>query len=303
MKVILTGSSGLVGRALSPALLRAGDQVQHLVRTPAVNGSDCFCWDPVEKRINPKAFEDADVVVHLAGENIASGRWTVAQKSRILDSRVVGTCLISETIAKLPRPPKALICASAIGYYGNRRDEVLCEDSESGRGFLAEVCREWECATAPARTRSIRVVNLRFGMILSRQGGALAKMLAPFRLGLGGVVGNGRQYWSWVTLNDVVRAIQFVMANAAIQGAVNVVSLRPVTNREFTRALGAVLHRPTIFPMPAVVARALLGEMAEELLLASARVLPKRLKAAGFTFEHANIETALPAVLEQVKES
>lgn len=268
-----------------------------------MNGSDCFSWDPVEKRINPKAFEDADVVVHLASENIASGRWTTAQKSRILDSRVVGTRLISEAVAKLPRPPKALICASAIGYYGNRGDEVLCEDSESGRGFLAEVCREWERATAPARTRSIHVVNLRFGMILSRQGGALRKMLTPFRLGLGGVVSNGRQYWSWVTLNDVVRAIQFVMANKTIQGAVNVVSLRPVTNREFTRVLGEVLHRPTIFPMPALVARALLGEMADELLLASTRVLPKRLKAAGFTFEHANIETALPAVLEQVKES
>jgi len=244
-----------------------------------------------------QALDRVDAVIHLAGESIATGRWTPAKKNRILASRVDSTRTLASAMAKLHPRPRVLVCASAIGYYGHRADETLTESSATGTGFLAEVCQAWEAAADAALQSGIRVVHLRFGMILSARGGALAKMLTPFRFGGGGIIGNGRQYWSWVTLDDVVRAILFAVERDQLVGPVNVVSPQPVTNREFTQTLGSVLHRPTVLPMPAPVARMALGEMADELLLASTRVLPATLTRAGFQFQHPKLKEALHALL------
>jgi uncharacterized protein (TIGR01777 family) len=237
--------------------------------------------------------------VHLAGESIATGRWTSTKKDRILSSRVNSTHALAGALTRLKRPPRVLVCASAIGYYGSRGDETLTETSAAGQGFLARVCRAWEAAADTARQHGIRVVHLRFGMILSSQGGALKKILTPFRLGAGGIIGNGRQYWSWVTIEDVVRAISFAVERPQLVGPVNVVTPNPVTNREFTKTLGRALHRPTLFPMPAFAARLALGEMANELLLASTRVMPAALTAAGFRFQRPQLEGAFHAVVNQ----
>jgi hypothetical protein len=236
-------------------------------------------------------------VVHLAGENIASGRWNAARKARIRDSRVEGTALLARTLAELENPPSVLVCASAIGYYGDRGDEVLTEDSIPADDFLGTVCREWEAASAPAAEAGIRVVSLRFGVILARSGGALAKMLTPFKMGAGGKVGSGQQFMSWISLDDAVRTIDHAIATSDLSGPVNAVSPNPVTNAEFTRALGGELRRPTVLPMPAFAARLAFGEMADALLLASARVQPKRLVESGFEFRHPEIAPALRAVL------
>lgn len=242
--------------------------------------------------------EGPDAVVHLAGENIARARWSERQKALIRDSRVKGTRLLCDLLARYSPPPKALVCASAVGYYGDRADEILKEESAPGSGFLADVCREWEAATQPAVERGIRVVNLRIGIVLSPMGGALAKMLTPFKLGVGGTIGSGRQYMSWIALDDVVGAIHFALTNESLHGPVNAVAPNPVTNREFTHTLGRVLSRPTLFPMPAFAARLVLGEMADALLLASARVEPAQLLASGFTFRHPDLEAALRALLK-----
>ncbi len=232
-------------------------------------------------------------MVHLAGENIAAGRWTAARKKTIRNSRVQGTQFICETLAGLEKPPATLIAASAIGYYGDRGDEVLTEDSDSGRGFLAEVCQAWEAATEPARRAGVRVVNLRIGVVLSAAGGALARMLTPFKWSLGGRLGNGRQYMSWVTLEDLIRSIHHLIAKEGVSGPVNAVAPNPVTNAEFTKALGRVLGRPTIFPVPALMVRRAFGEMGRELLLASARVKPAKLLHGDFRFCHADLQDAL----------
>jgi uncharacterized protein (TIGR01777 family) len=299
MRIAVTGSTGLVGSALVPALRAAGHEVVRLVRADPGGARDAVRWSPDAGVVPAEALEGAGAVVHLAGESIAGGRWTAARKAAIRDSRVVGTGLLAGALARLPQPPEVLVSASAVGYYGDRGDETLAEESPGGSGFLAGVAREWEAATAPAAGRGIRVVTLRLGMVLSAGGGALRAMLPPFRLGLGGVIGSGRQYVSWISLEDVPPVVLHVLATGSLQGPVNAVAPSPVTSRELTATLGRVLGRPAILPLPAAAARLLLGEMADELLLASTRVLPGRLLATGFRFLHPALEGALRAALRR----
>lgn len=297
MKILISGSSGLVGSELVPTLERAGHEVVRLVRGPPKRAGD-IAWDPAAGRLDQQALEAGAVegVVHLAGENIAGGRWTPEQKRRIRDSRVVGTRLLSEALAALPTRPRVLVSASAVGYYGDRGDEVLTEESASGTDFLAGVCRDWEAATGPASAAGIRVVHTRFGIILSSEGGSLAKMLPPFRMGAGGPFGGGRQWMSWVTLDDVVGALIRALSMEALSGPVNVVAPHPVRNAEFARALGHVLGRPAVVKAPAFALKLLLGEMAGA-LLSGQRVEPRRLQEAGFAFRHPELEGALRHLL------
>jgi uncharacterized protein (TIGR01777 family) len=278
---------------LLPFLTGGGHRLTRLVRSTATAGAAEIEWNPQAGQLEPGDLEGLDGLVHLAGENIAAGRWTAGQKARIRDSRVNSTRLLSETLAQLSRPPKVLVCASAIGFYGDRGTDLMSEDSPAGGGFLAEVCEAWEAASQPARDAGIRTVLLRIGVVLSPAGGALAKMLLPFRLGAGGVIGTGDQYWSWIGLDDVVGAIHHALISDTLEGAVNAVAPQPVTNREFTKILGRVLSRPTLVPLPGFAARLALGEMADALLLASTRVEPVRLLASGYTFRHPKLEGAL----------
>ena len=299
MRILVSGSSGLVGSALIPSLTAAGHDVVRLVRSKSANRSkELASWDPAKGQIDVSGLSDIDAVVHLAGESIASGRWNAERKARIRDSRIQGTRLLAETLAKLPAPPKVFVCASAIGFYGDRGDEVLSESSSPGTGFLADVCREWETACDPLQRSGTRVVNLRFGVVLSRQGGALKQMLLPFQMGAGGILGNGKQYMSVVSLKDAVGVIEFVLGNSGVAGPVNVVCPQPVTNYDYTKALGKVLHRPTIFPVPGFAARLAFGEMADALLLSSSRVVPDRLLAAGYQFRDPTVEAALRSALQ-----
>lgn len=298
MNVLISGSTGLVGSALIPFLTSGGHEVVRLLRvkgssTLQSSSKEAVYWDPDGGRINPSDLEGLDAVVHLAGDPIASGRWTAAKKARIRDSRAFGTQFLCEALANCDRPPRVLVSASAIGFYGDCGDEVLTEASPPGRGFLAEVCREWEDATQPAVSKGIRVVNLRTGVVLSPAGGALAKMLTPFKLGVGGVLGSGRQFMSWISIDDLIGAIHHCLINSSVSGPVNGTAPSPVCNREFTQSLGRVLHRPTIFPMPAFAARLAFGEMADELLLSSQRVQPQRLKETGYPFQHPTLDSAL----------
>jgi uncharacterized protein (TIGR01777 family) len=286
-----------MGSALVPTLIAGGHRVTRLVRSTPRPGQAEIPWNPAARSIGTPALEGLDAVVHLAGDNIASGRWTAAKKASIRNSRVQGTTILCEALAQLVKPPRVLLSASAIGYYGDRGETILREASPPGTGFLAEVCQAWEAATAPAAQRGIRVVHLRFGIVLSPAGGPLAKMLTPFRLGLGGVVGTGKQYLSWIALDDVLGAIHHALNTEALQGPVNVVAPSAVTNREFTTTLGKVLRRPTRFPLPAFAARLMFGEMADALLLASTRVTPARLVASGYTFQYAELEQALQHLL------
>jgi len=278
------------------AMTKVEHQVTRLVRGKAGVGS--VVWDPTAESFDSSVLQGVDAVVHLAGENIASSRWTSQVKERIRRSRIQGTRLLAEGLAAMPNPPRVFISASAIGYYGDCGDELLDENSPSGDGFLADTALQWEAATQPASDAGIRVVRMRIGVILSPRGGALAKMLLPFKLGAGGRVGNGRQWWSWIALDDVVGAILHLLSNDAISGPVNVVSPNPVSNSVFTKILGRVLKRPTIFPMPAVVARIVLGEMANELLLASTRVQPERLLETGYQFQQPELSAALRYLLK-----
>lgn len=298
MHILITGASGLIGSALVPSLVDAGHRVTRLSRSQPPPGENAMRWDPMGGPLDPNALAGVEAVVHLAGETIAQ-RWTPAVKSRIRESRVKGTATLCEALAGMPTPPKVLVSASAIGYYGDRGDELLTEASAMGRGFLAEVCRDWEAATEPALRRGVRVVPLRFGIVLSPAGGALAKMLPPFRLGIGGMLGNGRQYLSWIALDDVVGGIQHALLTESLQGATNAVSPKPVTNQEFTKTLGTVLGRPTVFPMPAFAARLMFGEMADELLLASTRVQPAKLEASGYRFRYPDLTAALRYLLDR----
>lgn len=291
MKVLIAGASGLVGSALTPVLEAEGATVTRLVRTSA--GSGEIEWHPNNDQIDAAALEGFDAIVNLAGENIAAGRWTDEQKRKIHDSRVNGSHLISETIAMLKQKPKVFLCASATGIYGDRDDEALDEESDSGGGFLAGVCREWEQATEPAAAAGIRTVNLRFGPILAREGGMLAKLLTPFKMGMGGKVGSGKQYISWVAIEDVVNAIMLALKDESVRGPLNIVSPNPVTNEIFTKTLGHVLGRPTALAMPAFAVRLAFGEMADEMLLASQRVIPKKLNDLGYEFQQPELEGAL----------
>jgi len=297
MTVLITGSTGFIGSALIPVLQREGHTVKRLLRSPTASAQD-LVWDPASGQLDRSRLEGLDAVIHLAGESIAEGRWTLGKKARIRESRIQGTSLLSQTLAGLSLPPKVLVSASAMGYYGDRGSEILSEDSNSGNGFLAEVCREWEAATAPAVEKGIRVVHLRFSLILSKAGGALAKMLLPFRMGAGGRIGSGKQYWSWIAIDDLISVILHVLISNSLQGPVNVATPNPVTNAEFTEVLGKVLKRPTLFPMPAFAARLAFGEMADPLLLCSARLQPSRLIAVNFEFQYPELEGALHHLLQ-----
>lgn len=281
MKILISGSTGLIGSALSKKLLMDGHVVVSLPRT-------------YDERID---FSDVDAVVHLAGESIADGRWTPAKKQRIEKSRVEGTQQLAEQLATSPIKPSVFICASAIGFYGQRGDALLDEDSQAGEGFLPSICRKWEHSTQRAEEAGIRTIRIRTGIVLSTEGGALKQMLTPFKMGLGGILGNGRQYMSWISLADVVQIIHWLIDTDSVYGAVNVVSPSPVTNREFTKRLGEALHRPTILPLPSLAARMVFGEMANELLLGSCRVSPKKLLNAGYAFRHTDLQDALKELL------
>ena len=295
MNVLVSGSGGLIGSALVPTLTNEGHRVVRLTRSEATE-DDAVRWDPSAGTIDAARLEGIDAVVHLAGENIV-GRWTSAKKARIRDSRVRGTQLLAETLAGLPAPPSVMISASAIGYYGDRGDELLTEESGPGSNFLSRVSQEWEAAADPARDAGIRVVHPRFGIVLSTNGGALGTTLPIFKLGGGGRIGSGRQWWSWVAIDDVAGAIFHALTTDSVSGPMNVGSPNPVTNAEYTRTLGRLLNRPTVFPLPAPAARLILGQVADELLLASARVEPAKLKETGYTFHYPELESALRHLL------
>lgn len=301
MKVIVTGSTGLVGRALIRSLLADGHEVTRLVRGRSQGfrapGTAAVHWDPERGEIDAQALEGHDAAVHLAGESVAEGRWDDEKKRRIRESRVKGTSLLAGALAGLSAKPSVLVSASATGFYGDRGAEILREESTSGSDFLSEVCREWEKATLQASQAGIRVVHLRIGVVLSGEGGALQKMLTPFKLGLGGKVGSGSQYMNWITLEDLNGVIRRAIEDESLSGPVNAVAPQQVTNEEFTKALGRVLGRPTIFAVPAFAARLAFGEVADALLMASTRVEPARLKEAGFQFRQPEIEGALRSVL------
>ncbi len=311
MRVLITGASGFLGSALTPALQAAGHEPIALVRRPPgvpgppSSGATGWApragqlqWDPYAP-LDPPRLANAAAIVHLAGKSVA-GRWTRQFKQEVLESRARGTQTLATAAAESYRrtgKPLVLVAASGVSYYGDRGEEPLTEDSPSGNGFLAEVVRQWEAATAPAYDAGVRVVCLRIGVVLGRGGGALHPMLLPFRLGLGGRIGSGQQYWSWIALDDVIGAMIFTLENDTLRGPVNAVGTAPVRNAEFVRALGRELHRPAIFPLPAFAVRTVLGEMGEELLLTSARVLPAKLIAAGYRFRHTDLRGALHAAL------
>ena len=293
MRIAITGASGLIGTALTAALADAGHDLLHVVRH-APTGSAEVQWDVDAGTIDASALEGVEAIVHLAGENIGQ-RWSDEVRRRVLDSRVNGTRLIAETASGLAGRP-VLVCASATGFYGDRGNEIVDEDSVPGQGFLAEVVEAWEAAAEPARAAGLRTVHLRQGIVLSRHGGALERLLTPFKLGTGGRVGNGRQWWSWVSLADTVSAYLFTLDHQ-LEGPVNVTAPGTVTNRDFTKALARALHRPAIFPLPAAAVKAAFGQMGEEMLLAGQRVAPRKLEAAGFTFAQPDIDSGLAAAL------
>jgi uncharacterized protein (TIGR01777 family) len=295
-RILVSGSSGLIGTALVPALKASGYEVVRLVRG-ASSGDGQIGWDPA-RTLSPESASGFDAVVHLAGESIV-GRWTEDKKQRILESRVQGTRKLVEALAMAPQRPRVLISGSASGYYGDRGDEILREDSLSGQAFTSELCRQWEAATQVAVNAGIRTVQIRLGVVLSAAGGALKKMLPPFRMGVGGNMGSGRQWFSWVDMQDVIGAIQYILKKDGVQGAVNLASPKPVTNAEFTKVLASVLSRPAIFPMPAFAARLVFGQMADELLLASQRLEPAKLLAGGYLFEKPDLRMALEGILKR----
>jgi hypothetical protein len=301
MRVIVTGSTGLVGSALVKSLLADGHEVTRLVRGGSQGfkapGTAAVHWDPERGEIDAKELEAHDAAVHLAGENVGEGRWDEEKKRRILESRVKGTTLLAGALAGLSAKPKVLVSASATGFYGDRGAEILREESASGNDFLSEVCREWEKATLAASQAGIRVVHLRIGVVLTGEGGALKKLLTPFKLGVGGKIGSGSQYMNWITLEDLIGVIRRAVEDENLRGPVNTVAPQQVTNGEFTKALGHALGRPTIFAVPAFAARLAFGEMADTLLLASTRVEPARLKEIGYQFKHPEIGEALRSVL------
>jgi len=294
MRVVVTGSSGLIGSALASSLEGDGHEVVRLVRrAPRIPQERR--WDPAGEP-DPSLVDGADAVVHLAAETIA-GWWTDSKKDKILQSRVQGTRHIAQAIAGAAHKPKVFLSASGTGYYGHRKDEVLNEQSAPGQGFLADLAKEWEAATRPAAQAGVRVVILRISVVLSNRGGALMQLLPPFKMGLGGKVGNGKQYWPWIVLDDVIGVIRFAIENDSMEGPINVCAPQETTNKQFTKALGRVLRKPTFFPLPSVVVTLTLGEMGQEALLTSTRAHPDKLQQAGYPFQHAEIEEALRSVL------
>lgn len=301
MRILIGGTGGLIGGALVPRLAERGHDVVRLVRAGGADLAGTAPWDPDRGILDPARLRGIDAVVHLGGVSIASGRWTIERKQAILESRVRSTLLLAERIASTPAAnrPRAFVVASATGYYGHRGEEALPETSGQGDGFLANVCRAWEEAASPAVRAGIRVAQPRIGMVLSREGGALEAMLLPFRLGLGGPIGNGRQWWPWISLDDVAGVFVRLIEDETMSGAVNAVAPEAVTSAVFARALGRTLHRPAILPAPAFALRLLLGEMADALLLASTKVVPDRLTRAGFEYRHPRLDDALRAALAQ----
>lgn len=293
MRTLVTGSHGLVGTALLPVLEAAGHPVTRLVRGRPQSGE--IAWNPPDA-LDPAALEGFDAVIHLAGENIA-GRWTPAKKARIRDSRLQGTRVLATALARMQRKPRVLIQAAAIGIYGNRGDEWITEDMPPGTDFLSHVGQDWESAARSASQAGIRVVALRTGIVLSAQGGALAKMLPPFRIGLGGRIGSGQQYMSWIVIDDLVGVFLHALTSESLRGSINAVAPNPVTNSEFTRTLGQVLGRPTLLPVPEFVVKAIFGEMGEALLLGSQRVSSAALQASGYCYLYRELKPALQALL------
>ena len=294
-RILVSGVSGPIGAALLPSLKTSGCSVVRLVRGPAT-GDGQISWDPAVA-IAPEAVSGFDAVIHLAGEGIF-GRWTAAKKAKIRDSRVAGTLNLAQALARAEEKPKVFVCGSAIGYYGNRGDEVLREESAAGSGFLAQVCQEWEEATTPAVQADIRTAHLRTGIVLSPKGGALRAMLLPFKLGLGGRTGDGRQWMSWIDVRDMVGAIHHILKNDLMQGPVNMVAPKAVTNAEFATTLASVLSRPAIFPMPAFAAKLAFGEMGQELLLGSQKVEPGKLVSSGYPFRYRELRKSLEGLLK-----
>ncbi|MNS86246.1 Epimerase family protein [compost metagenome] len=292
-RIAMTGATGMLGTQLSAFLTTGGHTVVPLVRREVRRGEAAIYWDPERGVLDPADLEGFDAVIHLAGENIAGGRWTPERKARILGSREAGTRLLGETLARLERKPRVWISASGAGFYGDRGDEVLTEASAGGRGFLADVCRAWEAGTVSARDAGIRVVNLRIGVVMTPSGGALAKQLIPYELGLGGPVGTGRQCLSWIDEDDLMGVVLHALHTDSLEGPVNATSPEPVQSAGFARALGHVLHRPAVMPLPTPAVLALFGEMGQEALLEGQRVMPQRLLDTGFRFAHPNLEAAL----------
>lgn len=297
MRVAVTGSSGLIGTELRRALQMSGHDVLRIVRSGR-SDEDSIRWDPQSGAIDKAGLEGVDAVVHLAGESIGGGRWTGSQKAKILNSRVQGTSLLATTLAGLAEPPKVLVSGSAIGYYGDRGDEILTEESGQGEGFLADAVRQWEAAAAPAEDAGIRVARIRTGIVLSRHGGALGKMLLPFRLGLGGRLSSGRQFWSWISVQDEASAILHVIESEDAAGAINLTAPNPVRQADFAAALARALRRPAILPTPTFGLKAVYGsQMVNETLVGGQRVLPRKLEATGYHFIHPTLDVALRAVL------
>ncbi len=293
MRILISGAAGTVGRALAPALVAGGHTVSRLVRARAPRDAHEFRWDPGAGFLDPSAITSCDAVIHLAGAGIATGRWSASRKAEIMESRRAGTRLIAAAIACAVPAPQVFICASAVGFYGDRGDEVLTEESGPGTGFLAEVVRAWEGETAVAAEVGIRVVLFRLGLVLARHGGALPRLALPFRLGLGGPIGGGGQWMSWIAIDDLVRVFEHALSRRDLSGPVNAVSPGAVTNRNLSRILGRVLGRPVFLPVPGWAIRGVLGEMGRELLLFSQRVTPARLLSGGFEFSHSGLEESL----------
>lgn len=296
MNVLITGSTGLIGSALVQSLRAFGHEPIPLFRNPFRDGP---YWNPETGEIQLPVHRNIDAVIHLSGENIAQGRWGSRRKALIRDSRVSSTILLVQEISKLHSPPGVLLSASGVGIYGDRGDAVMEEDDTPGTGFLVDVCKDWEATTRPAMEAGIRVANLRIGLVISKQGGILGRMLLPFKCGLGATIGSGTQYMSWIEIDDVIRAIDHVLVNESISGPINLVSPNPVTNQEFARTLGRVLHRPAILRIPAFAVRILYGEMGNEVLLSSTRAFPRRLISSGFEFRFPLLDGALQHVLER----
>ncbi|MGI8467177.1 MAG: TIGR01777 family oxidoreductase [Pyrinomonadaceae bacterium] len=298
MKILISGASGLVGTHLIPTLIAKGHEVIKLVRkTPKSAGEIEWNAEKDFSESEQLKLENFTAVIHLAGDNVASENWSAEKKRKIKESRTVGTRVLVDALSKTKNPPKVFVSASAIGFYGDRQDEILTEDSAKGVGFFPEVCSEWETEARKVESFGARVVMPRIGIVLAKDGGALEKMLTPFKFGLGGVIGSGKQWMSWIALDDLIKIFHFALENENLRGAVNAVAPNPVTNAEFTKTLGAVLHRPTILPLPEFAIKLLFGEMGETLLLQGCCVLPKKLRDAGFEFEFINFEDALKKVV------